>query len=958
VVFVVWCIIAPSFLLSHLSPLRPQYNAPSNPPPPQIVIPQEPHHPHSDEVPPLPPSNQPSPMTHSPSDRLWTFEREPHLAQGLTWYEKGQILMEKNKDYLAEGGLQASSSDSSITLVSGLFDLGRGQLGDSFSRSFEHYVERFKRFMQYRFPKIIFVQPEHMHLYEPLIESSPGPVHVIPTSIDVIKNFPWLEQITRIREDPEWRGDPNGWLAESPQARLELYNAMVMSKLFWTRNAAQLNPFNTESFLWIDGGHLCNDPQAIGPDNSDVFRTHFDKLLITYFDYEPTLEVHGFERKAFLDYLDYRGRYVLVGRGGIFGGSRAFLEVGAEIYQLALDATLNAGYMGTEENIFSILLYRYPELVHEYRNGDGGNCAIFYEAVHGPQPAPKPLPSFSLVEGGLDLRGATCERLPADAEDEFACFTDGVRCPSFVTPLYLHLADGQYSCQSKHQLDMYCTAQCSRHSTELQWFAHSCPFYDICPPYGTVAWQEFYESDPFNPSPSPTPTPASNPVPLIEEIPLVDIETYDPPLMPPRPEVFPPWEEQSYTKAEREFMKEVKAQYNSEERQYLQKYGYDLRGLQCEILDGRETCFSTYRNGRDLCPSFVTAAYLSMAPQQYACSAHVEDTYCTAMCQEGVDRVAWHAHNVEWCAENVEDCAPRPPVIPYDDFAEKMWTQPPPALSPCVGYSEEYIQGLMQQVGPLSVGILTRGGETETLDLSLSTWVGEGLLPFVDEVLIMVNEMTPEMEKHLEPYTKPPINLRILSSPKNEGILRGINWLMGNATHENFLFLEKDFRLVEPLPCVIEQILTGQQLIQQQQAHVVKYRSRYNPGRPNWAEVSYKGKEELVFKRQPNLLCNFYHFVDFPAQRWPQHFRVCNEEPLFFCVDSEFCNWTNNPFMVRTSWWFENFVTQFDEVREAEPSFNLEGFMNWHPGAWNDRHFIVAEGDGLFKHCDANNFGQ
>lgn len=62
---------------------------------------------------------------------------------------------------------------------------------------------------------------------------------------------------------------------------MALYNPMVMSKLFWTRDAARLNPFNTESFLWIDGGHLCNDPAGITPDKMSIFTYHFDKTLIT-----------------------------------------------------------------------------------------------------------------------------------------------------------------------------------------------------------------------------------------------------------------------------------------------------------------------------------------------------------------------------------------------------------------------------------------------------------------------------------------------------------------------------------------------------------------------------------------------------------------------------------------------------------------------------------------------------
>ncbi len=47
------------------------------------------------------------------------------------------------------------------------------------------------------------------------------------------------------------------------------------------------------------------------------------------------------------------------------------------VYDVILNATLSAGHMGTEENILSLLYYRFPELVHDFDNGGGGNCAIF-----------------------------------------------------------------------------------------------------------------------------------------------------------------------------------------------------------------------------------------------------------------------------------------------------------------------------------------------------------------------------------------------------------------------------------------------------------------------------------------------------------------------------------------------------------------------------------------------------
>lgn len=52
---------------------------------------------------------------------------------------------------------------SSVTLVTGLFDLGRGKLKDDaeFKRPFSEYIRRFRSFLAYKLPKIAFIQREH-----------------------------------------------------------------------------------------------------------------------------------------------------------------------------------------------------------------------------------------------------------------------------------------------------------------------------------------------------------------------------------------------------------------------------------------------------------------------------------------------------------------------------------------------------------------------------------------------------------------------------------------------------------------------------------------------------------------------------------------------------------------------------------------------------------------------------
>ncbi len=59
----------------------------------------------------------------------------------------------------------AGSLPQNLTLVSGIWDLGRDKIQakpgwDLFRRPFTHYTDKFKLFLEYKFPKIVFLDPQ------------------------------------------------------------------------------------------------------------------------------------------------------------------------------------------------------------------------------------------------------------------------------------------------------------------------------------------------------------------------------------------------------------------------------------------------------------------------------------------------------------------------------------------------------------------------------------------------------------------------------------------------------------------------------------------------------------------------------------------------------------------------------------------------------------------------------
>ena len=187
-----------------------------------------------------------------------------------------------------------------------------------------------------------------------------------------------------IRRDPAWRSRA-GWLAESTQANLELYNPMVMSKMGMLHDQSIINPFGTDHLVWIDAGIASTCGAYLG-DPRWVARLPalLKKFLFLCFPYEGGEEVHGFARDPMASFA--RTDHVRwVPRGGLFGGDRNAIGGVHRSYYRWLELTLEQGEMGTEESVFSIMASRDPDRYHRFLLPDDGLILHFFDAlIRGP----------------------------------------------------------------------------------------------------------------------------------------------------------------------------------------------------------------------------------------------------------------------------------------------------------------------------------------------------------------------------------------------------------------------------------------------------------------------------------------------------------------------------------------------------------------------------------------------
>lgn len=270
--------------------------------------------------------------------------------------------------------------EMNITLVTCLMDVGRHALANDtyqFRRDFKMYLDAMDEWLKHKYPKVVYTSEKIADvLRKNMSEEANATTKFVYTDVEELRTR-WIgvdnyEKIQAIRTSKEWLGRAS-WLENSPQAKLKDYNPLVMSKMYMMRDAARRNFWNTTHFVFFDAKHNCRRMKIMHDKNDHILKAHMiDKLLLTTFDYKPSLEVHGFEYRAFNRYCNQAKmdeRVMLkIGRGGIFGGSAFVVEYATAMYDVALTATLREGLMGTEENVLSIIKYQVPQYVDDFSN--------------------------------------------------------------------------------------------------------------------------------------------------------------------------------------------------------------------------------------------------------------------------------------------------------------------------------------------------------------------------------------------------------------------------------------------------------------------------------------------------------------------------------------------------------------------------------------------------------------
>ena len=139
--------------------------------------------------------------------------------------------------------------NKNVTIVTGLWDLGRGELNGWAQRDFDYYKSKFFEMLKTDAQMCVWIPKD---LEKEVLEIRGNkPTKIFIKDVQDFETWnPFFNKIDEIRNNPEWR-NLAGWLSESPQAALKYYNPMMFTKMFMLNDSAIVNPFNSDYFFWI-----------------------------------------------------------------------------------------------------------------------------------------------------------------------------------------------------------------------------------------------------------------------------------------------------------------------------------------------------------------------------------------------------------------------------------------------------------------------------------------------------------------------------------------------------------------------------------------------------------------------------------------------------------------------------------------------------------------------------------
>lgn len=261
-------------------------------------------------------------------------------------------------------------------LVTALFNVKRETMPGNDGRTWDDYLEWFKKTLQIKSPMIVFCEEDTADFVR---ENRKYPTEIITHSVSELPYYYLRDEIDSVIKTSEFQSKIKD--GHRTECQHPMYTVVQYSKFKWLDRCVDLNPFNSDFFFWIDAGasrHFedfdvdCDFPSKDALEKLDEMG---DKFLIQW-------NVDAYQSLANADTLtdEYLWDCRAVTCGSFFGGGpNAVKQVNKEVEDVWVNKMVRNGLVNNEQIVLAYLLKNKPDLFAEYRRYNYKHMDIFTE---------------------------------------------------------------------------------------------------------------------------------------------------------------------------------------------------------------------------------------------------------------------------------------------------------------------------------------------------------------------------------------------------------------------------------------------------------------------------------------------------------------------------------------------------------------------------------------------------
>lgn len=248
--------------------------------------------------------------------------------------------------------------DSSITIVTAFFDIGRGNWTSDrgfsmhLERTTETYMQYFKNLSELDNDMIIFTSSD----LKPQIEKIREGKRTIVISIDINDKFKHIKKrIEKIQNDSEFKNKLETRQLINPEYWSSDYVLVCNLKTYFVNKSIRLGLVNTDRVAWVDFGYCRNSEVTAG---LTQWRYPFNKEKVHFFTIKRKLKVKSINQVF---------EHMINNRAYIIGGAIvATQQKWKELYSLVCYCqikTLKNNIVDDDQGIFIMCYFYNPKLI-------------------------------------------------------------------------------------------------------------------------------------------------------------------------------------------------------------------------------------------------------------------------------------------------------------------------------------------------------------------------------------------------------------------------------------------------------------------------------------------------------------------------------------------------------------------------------------------------------------------